>query len=92
MVCNNHSGTWYLSVPAVPSDERAVARQVLLTVGLAGVQEWLCRPRPETWHEGFRTFQVGYAVEPLRACFVESLNHRVIGSRFVAVDEAEMAR
>src|SRR5262245_4864553 len=88
VVCNNHSGTWYLSVPAVSSDERAVVRQVLLTVGLPGVREWLCRPRPETWHEGFRTFQVGYAVEPLRACFVESLNQRVIGSRFVAVEES----
>jgi hypothetical protein len=33
-------------------------------------------------------FQVGYAVEPLRACFVESLNHRVISSRFDVVEKA----
>src|SRR5438874_8374241 len=41
VVCNNFSGTWYLSVPAVPSDKRAVARQVLRTVGLPEVREWL---------------------------------------------------
>lgn len=86
VVCNNSD--MYLSVPAVSSDERPVARQVLLTVGLPGVREWLCRRRPETWHYGFRTFQVGYAVETLRACFVESLNHRVISSWFTAVKEA----
>jgi hypothetical protein len=89
VVCNNPSGTWYLSVPAVPSDERSVARLALLTVGLPWVREWLCRPRPATWHEGFRTFQVGYAVGPLRVCSVESLNHRVIGSRSVGVQQAE---
>jgi hypothetical protein len=66
VIYNGHVETWYLSVPVVASDERAVAREVLLTLGLPGVREWLSRPRPETWHEGFQTFQVGYAVEPLR--------------------------
>jgi hypothetical protein len=86
VVCNYHTDTWYLSVPAVPGDERAAARRVLLTVGLPGVREWLCRPRTETWHGGFRTFQVGYALRPLRALFVESLNHRVVGSQGAAVE------
>jgi hypothetical protein len=89
VVCNYHTGTWYLSVPAVPSEERTVARRVLLAVGLAGVREWLCRPRPETWHGGFRTFQVGYVLQPLRACFVESLNHRVTGSWLAPVEGVE---
>jgi hypothetical protein len=87
VVCNNHTGTWSLSVPAVPSGERAAARQVLAVVGLQGVREWLCRSRPQTWHEGFRTFQVGYAIEPLRVCFVESLNYRVVASSVAVVEE-----
>jgi hypothetical protein len=86
VVCNNNSGTWYLSVPAVPSEERAIVRQLLVTAGLPGVRGWLCRRRPETWHEGFRTFQVGYAVEPPRVCFVESLNHRVVASSLATLD------
>jgi hypothetical protein len=85
VVCSNHPGTWYLSVKAVPSKERNAVRQLLLGVGLPGVREWLCRPRPETWYEGSRTFQVGYTIEPLRVCFVESLNRRVVGSMVVEV-------
>src|SRR5436305_14958980 len=41
VVCNNHSGTWYLSVPAVPREERAMDRRVLLAVGLPGMRQWL---------------------------------------------------
>jgi hypothetical protein len=85
VVCNHTSGTWYLSVPAVRSAERAIVRQLLVTLGFPGVREWLCQRRPETWHDGFRMFQVGYAVEPLRVCFVESLNHRVVDSSVIAV-------
>lgn len=91
VVCNNHPGTWYLSVPAVPSKERNVVRQLLLGVGLPGVREWLCRPRPETWYEGSRMFEVGYTVEPLRVCFVESLNYRVVGSAVVEGERAHTA-
>jgi hypothetical protein len=87
VVCNNYSATRYLSVPAVASDERTVVRHLLLTVGLPGVREWLSQPRPATWHEGFRTFQVGYGVEPLRVCFVESLSHSVVGSAYAEVEE-----
>jgi hypothetical protein len=87
VVCNNYSGTWYLSVPAVPSEQRAAVRRLLVATGLPGVREWLCRRKPATWHSGFRTFQVGYAIEPLRVCFVESLNHQVIGSSVAVVEE-----
>lgn len=83
IVCNNPSGDWYLSVAAVPSKERNAVRQLLLETGLSSVREWLCRPRPATWYEGFRTFEAGYAIEPLRVCFVESLNHRMVGSAVV---------
>jgi hypothetical protein len=88
VVCNNQSGTWYLSVPAVPSEERAAVRQLLVAAGLPAVREWLCRSRPPTWHEGFRTFEVGYALEPPRVCLVESLNQQVIGSSIAAVEAA----
>jgi len=84
IICNNHSGTWYLSVPAVPSEERSVVRQLLVGAGLPAAREWL-RPRPETWHAGFRTFQVGYALDPPRVCLVESLNHRVVESSVASV-------
>lgn len=86
---NSLSGNWSLGVPAVPSKERNAVRQLLMETGLSGVREWLCRPRPATWYEGFRTFEVGYAIEPLRVCFVESLNDRMIGS---AVVEDESTR
>jgi hypothetical protein len=89
VVCNNYSNTWYLSVPAVPSNERATARQILLAVGLPAVHNWLCRARPETWHEGFRVLEVGYKGEPLRVCVVESLNHRVVSSSIIVVDKVE---
>jgi hypothetical protein len=88
VVCDKHAGSWYLSVSAVPSEERAIARRVLVTAGLPGVQEWLCRPRPETWYEGFRLFQVGYAIEPLRVCFVESVNDRIVDSSVSTVNDA----
>ena len=88
VICNNLSGTWYLSVPAVPSGERSVVRQLLTSAGLPGVRDWLCRPWPETWHEGFRTFQVGYTPDPPRVCFVESHNYRAVGSSVVAVQVA----
>jgi len=69
---NNESECgWYLTVPAVPSESRHAARQLLELAGLPGVREWL-RPRPETWYAGVREFQVGYAVEPAQICFVES--------------------
>ncbi len=84
VICNNHSGTWYLSVPAVPSEERSVAHQLLVAAGLPAVREWL-RPRPESCHAGFVTFQVGYALGPPRVCLVKSLNHRVVGSSVVGV-------
>lgn len=81
--CHNYFDSWDLSVPAVPSKERNVIHQLLLAFGLPGVREWLCRSRPETWYEGFRSFAVGSAIEPLRVCFVESLNHRVVGLAIV---------
>jgi hypothetical protein len=84
--CSNYSDGWHLSVPAVPSEERAVVRQLLIASGLPSVREWLCRPRSETWHEGYRLFQVGYMVEPLCVCFVESHNRRVVGSSVVTID------
>jgi hypothetical protein len=87
VVCNNRAGNWYLSVPAVPSEERLTVRQLLVATGLAAAREWLCRTRPATWYEGFRTFQVGYTVEPLGLCFVESLNHRVIDSSVAAIED-----
>jgi hypothetical protein len=86
VVANGHSPSWHLSVAAVPSAERAVVRQLLVSVGLPQAREWLCRPRPQTWHEGLRLFQVGYAVGPVRVCFVESLNRRVIGSSVTEVE------
>jgi hypothetical protein len=89
VVCNNNSGDTYLSVPAVPSEVRTVVRQVLTVRGLPAVQDWLCQARPATWREGFRTFQVGYALNPLRVCLVESLNDRVVSSSVAAFDEAK---
>src|SRR5271166_3169519 len=89
VVCNHHTASWYLSVPAVPSKERASARQLLIAVGLPGVRDWLCQQRAETWYEGFRLLQVGFAVEPLRLCFVESLNHRVVSSVGVPAEEEQ---
>ena len=68
---------WGLNVSAVPSTVRNTVRQLLETTGLPGVGEWLARPRPETWYEGHRQFEVGYAVAPPRVCFVESQNYRV---------------
>ena len=62
---------WRLIVPAVPSQSRHAVRQLLELAGLPAVREWL-RPRPETWYTGVREFQVGYALEPPRVCFVES--------------------
>src|SRR3954470_20483811 len=38
VVCNNDSGTWNLSVPAVPSAARAVVRHLLVTAGLPRVR------------------------------------------------------
>jgi hypothetical protein len=91
VVCNNCPGTWYLSVPAVTSAERAVARRLLITVGLPRARDWLCRPRPETWYEGFRLFQAGFTIAPQRMCFVESLNHRVLDFSTVSVEGAPAA-
>src|SRR5689334_14612348 len=38
VVCNNPVDEWYLSVPAVPGEERALVRQLLLAVGLPHVR------------------------------------------------------
>lgn len=78
----------YLRVPAVPSGERAVVRRLLTAVGLPAAREWL-RPRPETWYTGFRTFQVGYALDPPRVCLVDALEHRVVGASVVIVPAEE---
>jgi hypothetical protein len=86
--CNSRPGGWYLSVPAVPSGERAAVRRLLVTTGLPAARGWLCRPRPPTWHEGLRLFQVGYALAPPRACLVESLNRRVVGCSVVLAEAA----
>jgi hypothetical protein len=85
VIANVYDSSWHLSVPAVPSQERAVVRELLTSAGLPGARQWLCRPRPQTWHEGFRLYQVGYATDPVRVCFVESLNKRVIGSSILEV-------
>ena len=86
VVCSDRSGARYLSVPAVPSTERAVARQLLVMFGLPSVRDWLCLLRPETWYEGFRAFQVGYTIEPQRMCFIESHNYRVLDFSIIAPD------
>jgi hypothetical protein len=87
VVCSDHSGgTWHLMVPAVNSEERSVVRYLLIAAGLPSVRAWLCRPRSETWHEGVGKYQVGYALDPLRLCFVESFNSRVIGSSVAEID------
>ena len=78
----------YLSVPAVPSGERAAVRRLLTAVGLPAAREWL-RPRPETWYTGSRTFQVGYALDPPRACLVDALDRRVVGASVVIVPAEE---
>ena len=83
VVCNTATKP-YLKVPAVPSAERALARELLITIGLPGVRNWLCLPRPATWFEGKRLFQVGYTLEPSRVCFIETLNDRVIAQSIVA--------
>ncbi len=87
VVCNNPSGSWYVSVPAVPSETRAVVRGLLISFGLSAAREWLGETRYETWYEGFRTFQIGYATHPLRACLVESLNDKIVASSVVVVED-----
>jgi hypothetical protein len=78
VVCNNASGEWYLSVPAVPSEARPAVRRLLLSDGLPAVRRWLLRPRPETWYEGFRVFEVLCPPETDRVCFLETVEHRVV--------------
>lgn len=84
VICNNLIGDWHLSVPAVPSEERFVVRQLLALAGLPAVREWL-RSRPATSDIGFRTLQVGYALDPPRLCLVDSLDHRVVRSSVIGV-------
>src|SRR5260370_17693267 len=76
--CSNFSTGWYLSVPAVPSDERAFVRRLMVSAGLPSVRKWLCESHPETWYDGHREFQVGYSVESPKISFVQSPNHRII--------------
>jgi hypothetical protein len=44
---------WILTVPAVPSDEKAFVRRFLISRGLPGVRDWLVRPRTKTWYVRF---------------------------------------
>src|SRR5262245_32175988 len=53
VVCNNPSGGWYLSVPAVPSRVRSMVRRMLISEGLPRVLTWLQQSRYQTWNEGF---------------------------------------
>ncbi|MFL5243762.1 MAG: hypothetical protein ACJ8FY_16800 [Gemmataceae bacterium] len=80
VMCTNHPCGWYLRVPAVPSDQRAFVRRLMISAGLPNVRKWLCGAHPETWYEGWREFQIGYSVEPPRICFLESHNQRNISS------------
>src|SRR5947209_219784 len=78
VVCNNTSGTPYLSLEAVPSEVRATVRHLLSTEGLPEVRRWLLQARPATWYEGFRVFKVGCSPDTARVCFLETLNHRLV--------------
>ncbi len=79
---------WHIIVPAVPGTSRYVVQQLLELAGLAGVREWLLRPRPETWYSRIRQFQVGNALNPPRICLVEYEVKRWMGSEVKRVIES----
>jgi hypothetical protein len=78
VLCDNRGGSWHLSVPAVPSKARCTIRRLLIADGLPEVRRWLLKPRPETWYEGFRVFEVMCSPDTSQLCFLETVNHRLL--------------
>ena len=84
VILNFESGGMYLSIPAVPSKYRQIVRQGLTNYGLPEVRDWLAVPHSQTWHEGFRTFEVGLGIHSDEICLVERQNHEVLTFRRIA--------
>ncbi len=47
-----YRGIWRIHVYPVPRDAKPVAKVQILAVGLPAIRQWLCAPRPPSWHYG----------------------------------------
>lgn len=56
---SHRSNKWSINIRRVQSDKKHKSREFLLNTGLPLVKAWMGEKRPETWYNGYRTFEIG---------------------------------